>query len=121
MGGGSSSSSSSSSTTTNQTDERIAAESSIVADDNAVVEIMIEDVSPEALGKLTEFGDRILTFAESSRDESFKVAAMALQRSFDNTDGAQVDLVRGLIKWGAVAGIAAVSARYAPDLVRALK
>lgn len=119
--GGKSSSSSSSSNTTEQTDKRIAAESSIVISDGATSTIQVEDVSDDALEALTAFGEEVLGFATTAQKESFRVGEAALDRAFDSTPGAENDVLKVLFKWGTVAGGAALAARYAPDLIKALK
>lgn len=117
----SSSSSSSSSNETNQTDKRIAAESSIVVSDGATSTITVEDISDDALEALTAFGEEVLGFATTAQKESFRVSEAALDRAFDGAAGAENNVLKVLIKWGAVAGGAALAARYAPDLIKALK
>jgi hypothetical protein len=126
--GGGSSSSSSSSSETNQKDDRIAAEGSIVADESSQITINTEDISDEALAELSAFGGQILefgaesfTFAKEAQREAFDLSERSLERSFDATKAAAPDLVRTLIKWGAVAGVAAVAAQNAPSILKELR
>ena len=114
-------SSSSSTSKTEQVDRRIAAESSLVATDGAAIDIEIQDVAPEALEALTEFGGRVLTFAETAQKEAARVSEASLERAFDSTPGGGQDVVRTLIKAGAAAGVGIVAARFAPDIVRAFR
>ena len=112
---------SSSSSKTEQTDKRIAAESSLVATEGGSITVDIEDVSPEALEALTEFGEEVLGFAATAQKESFRVSEAALDRAFDATDAAAADVVRDLVKIGAAAGVGIVAARMAPQIVRAFR
>lgn len=117
----SSASSSDSSQTNETTDKRIAAEGSLVVSDSSEAHINVEDISDEALAALTAFGEEILGFAKTAQVESYRVSEAALNRAFDSTPGAELDVMKTLIKWGTVAGGAAVAARYAPDLLKALR
>lgn len=119
MSGGSSSSSSSN--TTQQTDKRIAADSSLVISDGSTATISVEDISADALDALTQFGAEVLGFAETAQTESYRVSEAALQRAFASTPGGELLTVEALVKWGLVVGGAAASARYAPDIIKALK
>lgn len=112
---------SSADTTTNQTDDRIANDQGVVIDDGSTATFNIEDISGEALQELTAFGAAILNFAEVAQKESFRVAESSLDRAFDGTDGAGNDVVKDLIKYGAIAGGVYAAARFGPDLLKAMK
>ena len=125
-------SSSSNTTQTEQVDRRIAADSSLVATDGAAISVDIEDISPQALEELAEFGEEVLglaassaaealEFAETAQKESFRLSEASLDRAFDATDAAAPDVMRDLFKVGAITAAGIAGIKFAPQILRAFK